>query len=65
MAVYCKCAKEKEKQENKENKENEQLFKGSYLRNGWCDILQVWYVYVVSSDMRTPAQQIWSCSDKR
>ena len=51
---FCKCAKKI----NQKNEENEQLFEGSYLRNGWCDLLQIWYAF--SPDMLAPAQQIWS-----
>ena len=41
------------------NNENWRLFEGSYLGNGWPDLLQIWYI--VYPDVPAPAQQIWSC----
>ena len=61
IAVFCKCMKKRKIRGRK--KENEQLFKGSYLRNGWSDVLQIWHA--ISPDMPALSQQIWSCSDKR
>jgi len=41
----------------------------NFLKDHISGMVGVIYVksgmYVVSSDMQTPAQQIWSCSDKR
>jgi len=54
------CEKKKKTQKTKEN---ERLFEGLYFRNGWRDLLQIWYVF--SPDMPAPAQQIWSCLVKR
>jgi len=52
------CEKKKKK-----NEENEWLYEGLYFRNGWCDLLQIWYVF--SPNMPAPAQLIWSCLVKR
>ena len=43
------------------NKQSEQLFKGSYFRNAWPDLLLIWYVF--SPNMPASAQQIWSYLD--
>jgi len=53
----------KRKRRKEKNEENEPLFEGLYLRNGLCNLLQIWYV--VSVDMPAPAQQIWFSLDKR
>jgi len=55
--------KDEEKEGREKKKENEQLFEGLYFRNGWRNLLQIWYVF--SPDMPAPAQQIWSCLVKK
>ena len=50
MAVFCKRAKKEEKKPKKI------LFEGLYFKNGWHDLLQIWYVF--SPNLSAPAQQI-------
>ena len=57
------CKKKKNKKEKKNNKKMTDFFEGLYLRNSWCDLLQIWYEF--SPDMPAPVQQIWFCSDER
>jgi len=52
-SFFYKCAKEK----------NDNLFEDLYFRNGWCDLLQIWYVFFPNTP--APAQWIWSSLVKR
>ena len=36
-----------------------------YLKNGWYNLLQIWYVFFLDMYKHLHMQQIWSCSDKR
>ena len=47
MAVFLQVCEKKRKR-------NECLFEGLYFKNGWRDLLHIWYVY--SPDMLAPAQ---------
>ena len=58
MAVFCKCAKRRERK--RKNQENEQLFE-TYI-SGMADA-QIWYMFF--PNMPAPAQQIWSCLVKK
>ena len=53
LAVFCKYAKGRRK-----IRENEWLFEGSYLRNGWQDLLQIQYVF--SPNMPAPLHSEFS-----
>jgi len=56
ITPFCECAKRRKIRKTKTTEENEQLFEGSYLRNSWHDLLQIWYVFY--PNMPALAQQI-------
>ena len=54
---------QREREREKKNKENERLFEGLYFRNGWRNLLQIWYVF--SPNKPAPAKRIWFCLIKK
>jgi len=63
LQFFASVRKEEKEGEKKTTKKMNDFFEGLYFRNGWCDLLQIWYVF--SPDMLAPAQRILSCLVKR